>query len=130
MFSLFTRLEGQINAGNSWWVGVDYAFESSKYSQVHNLIETGDRNILGGSIGVNLGENWQLSIWGKNLLDDDTPVDVLRYVDRRSGTLPACTDFESPENCTGSSTTPRGFANSLMRERTYGARVVYRFGGM
>jgi outer membrane receptor protein involved in Fe transport len=128
--SLFTRLEGQINAENSWWIAADYAFESSKYSQVHNLIETGDRNLLGGSIGVNLGENWQLSIWGKNLLDDDTPVDVLRYVDRRSGTLPACTDFESPENCAGSSTTPRGFANSLMRERTYGARVVYRFGGM
>ncbi len=29
-------------------------------------------------------------LWGKNLLDDDTPLDVLRYIDRRSGTLPRC----------------------------------------
>jgi iron complex outermembrane receptor protein len=129
-FSLFTRLEGQINAETSWWVGVDYAFESSKFAQVHNLIETGDRNLLGGSIGVNLGENWQLSIWGKNLLDDDTPVDTLRYVDRRSGTLANCNTFVTAVDCTGSSTTPRGFANSLMRQRTYGVRAVYRFGGM
>jgi outer membrane receptor protein involved in Fe transport len=127
-FSLFSRLEGELGGENSWWVSVDYAFESSKFSQVHNLIETGDRNLLGSSIGVNLG-NWQLSIWGKNLLDDDTAVDTLRYVDRRSGTLTACGDFVTAVDCTGSSTTPRGFANTLMRQRTIGARAVYRFGG-
>jgi len=132
-FSLFTRLEGQLGGENSWWVSVDYAFESSKFAQVHNLIETGDRSILGGSIGLNVGENWQLSVWGKNLLDDDTPVDVLRYVDRRSGGLQACGDFSPPADCgdpTTASGVPRGFANTLMRERTFGVRAVYRFGGM
>ncbi len=91
-FSLFTRIDGELSGENSWWLSVDYAFEGSKFSQEHNLIETGDRNLLGGSIGVNLGP-WELSIWGKNLLDDDTPIDILRYIDRRGGGLPSCAEL-------------------------------------
>ncbi len=128
MFSLFTRLEGELGGDNSWWVSVDYAFEGSKFAQEHNLIETGDRNLLGGNIGVNLGA-WELSIWAKNLLDDDTPFDVLRYIDRRGGGIPTCDSFGTAIDCSGASGIERGFALTMPRQRTYGARAVYRFGG-
>lgn len=127
-FSLFARYQRPMGADGSWYVMGNWAYEESKYSQEHNFIETGDRSIVGLRAGIIMGQ-WELSVWGKNIFDDDTPVDVLRYIDRRSGTLPSCTTFPSAVECGGSSTSPRGFAMTLPRQDQWGATVSYRFGG-
>jgi hypothetical protein len=127
-FSLFARYQRPMGADGSWYVTGNWAYEESKFSQEHNLMETGDRNIVGLRAGIIMGQ-WEFSVWGKNIFDDDTPVDALRYIDRRSGTLPSCTTFPSAVACGGSSTSPRSFAMTLPRQDQWGATVRYRFGG-
>ncbi len=111
----------------TWIAAGDWSFESSRYAQEDNLIETGNRALL----GLRTGLAWRdadLSLWVTNLTDDDTPVDVQRYIDRQSGTLATCLSLAPPGTvCAGSSLSPRGFAISLPRGRQVGATLRYRF---
>lgn len=135
-FALFTRYELPVAWGNVYF-GADFTFEESKFAQEHNLIETGDRELLGARIGTTWG-NWDFSVWGKNLTDDDTPLDIIRYIDRRAaegGPLPSCNSVLGapptptlPE-CAGQSTSGRGFGLTLQPGRQIGATVNYKFGG-
>lgn len=130
-FALWTRYDIPFSWGGMF-VGADYTFEESKYSQEHNLIETGDRNLLGARIGANW-QNWQLTAWVKNLTDDDTPLDVHRYIDRQASTggpLPSCTaSGGTAAECVGTSTSGRGFGLTLQPGRQVGATLSYKFGG-
>lgn len=128
-FALFTRYETPVSWG-SVYLGADFTFEESKYAQEHNLIETGDRELLGARVGTTWG-NWDFSVWGKNLTDDDTALDILRYIDRRYGTLTNCAALPPADPatiCAGSSTSPRGFGVTLQPGRQVGATLSYRFG--
>ena len=58
--------------------------------------------------------NWSVFAWGKNLNDDDTGLDVLRYIDSRGIPGPA-----------GVST--RGFAVTLPKPRQFGITGSYKF---
>lgn len=128
------QLEYRRALGNqlTWSAGGDWSFESSRYAQEDNLIETGNRTLLGLRTGITW-QSTELSLWVTNLTDDDTPVDVQRYFDRRSGTLPACSGYVTAGTappgtvCAGSSTSPRAFAISLPRGRQVGATLRYRF---
>jgi len=116
----------------TWFAGGDWSFESSRYAQEDNLIETGNRALLGLRTGL-ASESAELSFWVSNLTDDDTPVDVQRFFDRRSGTLPDCSSYVTAgtappgTECAGSSTSPRAFFISLPRGRQIGATIRYRF---
>ncbi|MCL4791436.1 MAG: TonB-dependent receptor [Gammaproteobacteria bacterium] len=130
-FALFSRYEMPFSWGGMF-VGADYTFEESKYAQEHNLIETGDRNLLGARVGANW-QNWEFMLWVKNLTDDDTPLDILRYIDRQAssgGPLPSCTaSGGTAAQCVATSTSGRGFALTLQPGRQVGATVNYKFGG-
>jgi len=126
MASLVMRYELPFSGDNLWYVSGDYTFESSRYAQEHNLIKTGNRSLFGLRTGFDVGR-WEASLWVMNLLDDDTPVDIQRFLDRRSGSLTRCTAFQSRENCRGSSTSPRGFVVTLPRGRQIGATLSFRF---
>lgn len=91
-------------------LGGDVTYEGSKYAQVHNLIETGDRTYLNARIGLE-SRSWSVSLWGKNLADDDTALDILRYIDSRNIPSPAT----------------RGFAVTLPRPRQIGVTASLRF---
>lgn len=117
-FSLWSRYQKSFGENRLWYVSADYAYEGSRFAQEHNLIETGDRNIVGARAGIVIN-NWEFEVWGRNLLDEDAPVDVQRYIDRRSGTFP-------PGN---GSTSPRGFGLTLPQQRLLGVSARYRFGG-
>jgi iron complex outermembrane recepter protein len=119
--SLIVRYERPIAAGYDWYGSADYSYESSKYAAEHNLIETGDRNLVGLRTGLTTGA-WDLSLWVRNLFDDETPVDVIRYFDRRFGPLPSFPQAGSPP-----SSTPRGFAIPLPPGRQAGVTLRYRF---
>jgi iron complex outermembrane receptor protein len=94
-------------------VGADVTAEGSKYAQVHNLIETGDRYYLNARIAVE-SEKWTVSLWGRNLNDDETPTDILRYIDGRGlAYIP------------GLGT--RAFTISLPRPRQVGLTATWKF---
>ena len=127
--SLVARYNGEAMAsGFAWFFVGDMVYEGSRYSQIHNLIETGVLTKVGARFGVRR-DNLEIAMWGKNLFDDDTPLDILRYIDRRSGSLPGCTPTigcisgEVPN----ASSTPRGFAISLPRGRQIGVSLNYNF---
>jgi len=132
MASLQAEVRQPLDAGLEWFAGGSLSYESSRFAQEDNLIETGDRTLIGLEAGVAWSAT-ELTLWVENLTDDDTPVDVQRFLDRRSGALPACASFVTAGTappgtvCTGSSTSPRGFAISLPRGRQVGATLRYRF---
>ena len=141
--SLRTMYRVPVGAGE-WFIGGDVRFESSRYAQVHNLAETGDRTTIGAQAGYR-NDNWELSIWGKNLTDDDAAMDILRYIDTSMFSSvggPPCSvispAFDARQNCGpfltrartnigGGSITPRGFGISLARGRQFGATIRYNF---
>lgn len=121
MASAVVRYERPLSDWGLWYLLGDYTYESSRFAQVHNLIETGDQNLVGLRAGLDSGQ-WDASIWVTNLFDDDTPVDVFRYFDRRSGSLPSF-----PQDGPRPSSSPRGFVVTLPRSRQVGATLRYRF---
>jgi len=120
--SLVARYEHPLPGFGHWYVNGDYTYEASKFVQEHNLMKTGDQNLVGLRIGLDAGR-WDASLWATNIFDDDTPADVLRYFDRRFGTLPSF-----PQQGPGrASSSPRGFGITLPRGRQIGATLRFRF---
>ena len=128
MASLVARYDGDTMAsGFSWfWVG-DVVYEGSRFSQIHNLIETGAMTRVGLRLGARR-DALEITLWAKNIFDDDAPLDVLRYIDRSSGSLAPATALPGYSGETRSvSSTPRGFAVSLPRGRQIGISLNYSF---
>ena len=119
--SLLVRYQRPLTASLLWYGSADWSFESSRYASEDNLIETGDRHLVGLRTGLVL-DRWELALWAKNLLDDDTPVDILRFFDGRYKTLASY-----PYQGIRPSNTPRGFAIPLPRGRQLGATLSWRF---
>ena len=63
-----------------WMVGANYTYESEKYAQVHNLLDTGDTELVSARVAIS-NDRYSLSFWGKNLTGEDSPVLALRYAD-------------------------------------------------
>ena len=61
-----------------WFTGANLSYESSKFSQVHNLAETGEATLVNARIGATNGQ-YTIHLWGKNLTDEDSTPLVLRY---------------------------------------------------
>lgn len=102
----YSRPFGGMN-GWYWRVGANYSYESSKYAQVHNLIETGDASLLGARLGLS-NERFDITFWGKNLTGEDSPTMVLRYAD-------------------GNDSFKRNFVGMSRRDTYYGATFTARF---
>ncbi|MDE0061968.1 MAG: TonB-dependent receptor [Gammaproteobacteria bacterium] len=66
--------------GWEWFVGVNYAFESSKFAQVHNYAETGDTSLVNVRAGV-ASDRYSVRVWGRNLTGEDSAYAVLRYAE-------------------------------------------------
>lgn len=124
--SLISRYTAPVTNSLDWFFNLDVTHESSKFAQVHNLAETGDRTYAGLRVGFE-GESWDVALWGRNIFDDRTPIDVLRYIDRSQGTLTPCSVVDPTAVCAGVSTSPRGFAVTLPRGRQFGVSANFRF---
>jgi outer membrane receptor protein involved in Fe transport len=125
MASLVLSYRQPVTDLGSWYLIGDYTYESSKFAQIHNLIETGEQSLVGLRTGFDAGR-WDVSLWVKNLFDDDTPVDIQRFLDSRSGLLGSFPDDQDPDASRPSSL-PRGFGVTLPRGRQLGATFRYRF---
>jgi outer membrane receptor protein involved in Fe transport len=119
--SLVVRYEWPMPGQWGGYVSGDYTYESSKFAQVHNLIETGNSNLVGLRLGFQTGR-WETVVWGKNIFEDDTPTDMFRYFDCCFGSLPPF-----PQQGGRVSSLPRGFGIALPRGRQVGVTVRMRF---
>ena len=90
-----------------WFIGANYSHESSKFAQVTNFAETGNTNLVNARFGF-AGDNWSVSLWGKNLTDEDSTPLVLRYADAADG-------FK------------RNFAGTVRREKHVGVTASFNF---
>ena len=127
--SVVARYEGaEMASGFSWFLVGDVVYEGSRFSQVHNLIETGAMTRVGLRVGLRR-DTLEVVLWARNLFDDDAPLDVLRYIDRRTGGLPSHARIPGfvPGQLGNPSSTPRGFAVSLPRGRQVGVTLTYGF---
>lgn len=115
---LISRYSAPLTDSWDWFVTGDVTYEGSKFVQVDNLAKIGARTLLGLRAGVR-SENWSVTAWAKNLGDDDTVIDSLRYIDTR--VLPPNISTVSPFIL------PRGFVLTLPRQRQVGLSATYEF---
>jgi len=106
--SLSSRFTYPISDDMDLFLRGDLTYKSSRFVQVHNLA------MIGATTKVNLhaGVEWRdlrLTVFAKNLFDDDTPADVTRFFDASSPFM------------------PRAFLVSLPKSRQFGASVNYAF---
>ena len=66
--------------GWEWYLGANYAFESSKFAQVHNEAETGETTLINLRGGL-VSDRYDVRIWVRNVGGEDTPYNVLRYAE-------------------------------------------------
>lgn len=122
-FNLGLSYDGSLNNGWSWFSSGDVSHESSRFAQIHNLAETGSSTRADFRIGLRPGDNWTVMAWVRNAFDNDTPEDILRYID------PA--RFISVPNVPGlpgrQVTNVRDFALTAPEPRTWGITVTYAF---
>ncbi|WP_397402891.1 TonB-dependent receptor [Phenylobacterium sp.] len=99
----------------------DLSYESKRYSQVDNLNWAGDSYNLSGSLGLRRG-NWDLSIYGRNLLQDRTPLVVTRLLD-----FNRLLTRVNPLTGANQTTFFRDFSVSAPRKRQIGVSASYKF---
>lgn len=66
--------------GWEWYIGADYAYESSKFAQVHNYAKTGDTSLVNARVGV-ANDRYSVRVWGRNLTGEDSAYAILRYAE-------------------------------------------------
>ena len=74
------ELRRALGNGWTWYAGVNYAYESSKFAQVHNEAETGDATLVNLRFGL-VTERLALRLWARNVTGEDSPYNVLRYAE-------------------------------------------------
>ena len=79
-FILTGQITQPVGKALSAFARADLAYESRRYAQVDNLNWAGDSYNLNVNIGIE-GKHWNLTLFARNLLDDQTPLVVTRLLD-------------------------------------------------
>ncbi len=103
----------------------DYSYQSKKYSQVHNLAYVGDRHLLNLKAGVR-ADNWDVTLFVDNVLDDRTPSTVVRFADLVNLNI-GPNENPAQDNVPGTTVVERGFLVPLPRSRRAGITFSYNF---
>lgn len=119
-FSLYGRYNRSLNSGWDGYVRGDLSYSEGKYAQAYNLASTGDATRLNLRFGVER-DNMDISLYIRNVTDDDTPSSVIRYIDNKNP-LPSIPPGSGLVN-----RTLRGFNYSLADGRRIGVDFRYRF---
>lgn len=111
-----------------FFLSPDFAFNSKRYQSANNLAWMGNSKLLNLRAGLRAA-NWTLTAYVKNLLDDDTPLAVLDFIN--FGLVPENEPrIQYPMNQYGNllnDRDPRLFSISPQRGRDYGVEFQYRF---
>ncbi len=104
------------STGLRWSARADYIRLSKQYEGFFNLNYVGPRENLGLRFTLS-GEKWDLTLWGRNVTDDDTPTTILRSV-----------AFKDDDGTAGPRTAnSRAFVGFLPESRNFGVTGTYRF---
>jgi hypothetical protein len=111
--------------GRDFFLRGDYSYMSKKYSQVHNYAYVGSRNLLNLKAGL-MTDDWSLTLFVDNVLDDLTPSTVVRFADLVNLNIGP---QNPPElgNVPGTTVVERGFLVPLPRSRRAGVSFTYNF---
>ena len=120
-----------LGGGMTLIANTNFSFEDSKYIQVDNLAKTGDTFLMNARLGVKT-DKFTISLFGRNLFDEDSIPLATRWFDLRYGAgtrgLPPASsvtfDGRPAQIETG---TPRGFFATLRKGRTFGVEATFNF---
>ena len=129
MASLSSTFHFPLANDSEIYARLDYNYESKRYVQAANLAW------IGASHNVNLRtgfvkDNWEVSLWARNLTDDDTPEVVTRLLDFRSFFYIPSQDRPPPFDYPTSGLRfnfPRDFTVTGPRTREIGATLTFNF---
>lgn len=107
----------------AFYVRADVSYESEKFTQVHNGVSTGEATTVGARVGVKRG-SWDLSLFGRNISDEDAITAATRWFDLFQGGAPATGPGSA---ATGADTgSPRGFFYGLRKGPQFGLEFRIR----
>lgn len=127
----------EIGSSLSLFTNANFSYEDSKYIQTDNLAKTGDAFLLNARLGIR-SEKFTVSLFGRNLTDEDSIPLATRWFDLRYGAgttgLPPAPGPGQPVTVpfdgrpaqveTGS---PRAFFATLRKGRTFGVEATFNF---
>ncbi len=124
--ALFGDFSVPLNDKAEMFANLNYTYESSKFIQVHNGMETGDTNIFGGQVGIKYGSA-RLEIFGRNLFDERTPPIATRWFDLYEGFNTISSRIPGATQIDRTPVGPRSALLSYRRGRQIGARLKVDF---
>lgn len=113
------------SSGVELFASADVSYESSKFVQVHGGAETGDTTLVGARAGLS-NQNWKLSVWGKNLTDENTIPIATRWFDVFQGPA-ALAGLAGPAAVGIDTGAPRGFFFMPRRGRQVGVELKWTY---
>ncbi len=135
MLSLGLDFRMPLNHGLELFAFPTYSYESKKYIQVHNRAWVPSTTMLNFRAGVRSDTGWEVAVFGRNLLDEDSPALATRWFDLRHGfnafgipqdqLIANGCDVNSGQ-CADAGL-PRAFFTTLRKGRTFGLELRYSF---
>jgi len=134
-FSATLDWNQQISGEMEFFTNLDYTWEDVKAVQVHNLAWVPEASMFNGRLGIR-SDRWSVAVYGRNLLDEDSPQMVTRWLQDPllfgnalpdTGAAGAPAGACPPGGC--STSFPRAFFGDFRRSRNFGIEASYRFGG-
>ncbi len=117
-FIIGAVLNRQLSGSLEGFSRIDFAYESPRMVDETNLLKLGRRQLLNWRVGVET-EQWKVTAYVTNLLDDDTPTAASSFINF----------LEELDNSTGLAPV---YANlwtlNPNRGRNWGVELLYRFG--
>lgn len=101
------RYTSELSESLDWYVGGEYTYRGGIYATHANLVSTGKQHLVNARVGVE-NDDMSIELWGKNILDSDTPEMISRPF-----------DYDSFQTV--------GLQISLPRKPTFGVRMNYNF---
>ena len=121
--------ETRVGAGDTKLFGnTSYSYESSKSIQTDGLAETGDALVVNGRLGIKT-ENITISLFGRNLTNEDSIPLATRWFDLRYGSatgIPAGLTFDG-KAAVAETGSPRAFFGALRKTRTFGIEASFKY---
>ncbi|WP_371398124.1 TonB-dependent receptor [Fretibacter rubidus] len=125
--SIYSRFEMPVNDTMNFFTNADLTYESSKFIQVHNGMETGGATLLGAQIGVKFDSGLRMEIFGRNILNERTPPIATRWFDFFEGFSTISASTPGATSVDRNPTGPRGTFISYRRGSQFGVRVKADF---
>lgn len=139
-FSAYGDVRWPTAGGREFFANLSWSWEDKKPVQVHNLAWVPEASIVDLRIGLE-SDTWSIAGYARNLMDEDAPSMVTRwlqdpllsiYASGVFGSMVDPTNAGAPAGYCGpnpcSTNFPRAFFGDMRRGRNVGIEVTYNFG--